>query len=186
MFDRFTKNARRVMGLARQEAQRLGHSHIGSEHILLGLTLSKECVALSALRNLDVDPKVTRRTIEDAHKFTSSVVTMGQLPFTPTAKRIVEAAAAEARSLKHRHIGSEHILLGVLAVRAGVGYEVLGGQGLGYADLREEVVELRLEALLSESGRRDDRETQRQDRVQKSGTPHNAPILAHDAERRNH
>ena len=96
MFDRFTDRARKVMGLARQEAQRFNHDYIGTEHILLGLIQEGSGVAADVLKNLDVDPKKIRQEIEKLVSHGTTMVTMGQLPFTPRAKRVLELSMEEA------------------------------------------------------------------------------------------
>ena len=101
LFDRFTDRARRVMGLARQEDQRFNHQCIGTEHILLGLIQEGSGVAANVLRNLDIDLDKIRREIEKIVKAGPAVVTMGQLSFTPRAKKVLELAVEEANSLGH-------------------------------------------------------------------------------------
>ena len=99
MFDRFTDRARKVMGLARQEAQRLNHEYIGTEHILLGLVQEGSGVAANVLKNLDIDLSKVRKEVEKMVKTGPSMVTMGQLPFTPRAKKVLEFAMSEARRM---------------------------------------------------------------------------------------
>ena len=114
MFDRFTDRARRVMGLARQEAQRFNHEYIGTEHILLGLIQEGSGVAANVLRNLDIDLDKIRREVEKIVQSGPSMVTMGQLPFTPRAKKVLELSVEEASNLGHNYIGTEHLLLGLI------------------------------------------------------------------------
>jgi len=142
MFDRFTDRARRVMGLARQEAQRFNHEYIGTEHILLGLIQEGSGVAASVLRNLDIDLDKIRREVEKIVQSGPSMVTMGQLPFTPRAKKVLELAVEEASSLGHNYIGTEHLLLGLIRENEGVAAQVLLNLGLKLEDVREEVLEL--------------------------------------------
>lgn len=113
MFDRFDDRARRVMGLARQEAQRFNRDGIDTEHVLLGLIQEGSGVAANVLRNLDLDLDKIRREVEKvAPKGDASVA--GQLPFTPGAKKVLELAVEEASNLGHTQIGTEHLLLGVI------------------------------------------------------------------------
>ncbi len=142
MFDRFTDRARKVMGLARQEAQRFNHQYIGTEHILLGLIQEGSGVAANVLRNLDVDPEKIRVEVEKIVQDGPTMVTMGQLPFTPRAKKVLELASEEASNLRHNYIGTEHLLLGLIRENEGVAAQVLMNLGLKLEDVREEVLEL--------------------------------------------
>ena len=142
MFERFTDRARRVMGLANQEAQRFNHESIGTEHVLLGLIKEGSGVAANVLRNLGVDLKRVRMEIEKKVPSGHEMVTMGRLPFTPRAKKVIELAFEEARALGHNYVGTEHLLLGLLRESEGVAAQVLVEQGLKLEDVREEVLRL--------------------------------------------
>jgi ATP-dependent Clp protease ATP-binding subunit ClpC len=142
VFDRFTDRARKVMGLARQEAQRLNHEYIGTEHILLGLVQEESGVAANVLKNMDVDLKKIRIEVEKLVQSGGATVTMGQLPFTPRAKKVLEYALEEASQLGHNYIGTEHLLLGLLRESDGVAAQVLLNLGLKLEEVREEVLEL--------------------------------------------
>jgi ATP-dependent Clp protease ATP-binding subunit ClpC len=142
MFDRFTDRARKVMGLARQEAQRFNHQYIGTEHILLGLIQEGSGVAANVLRNLDVDPDKIRQEVEKIVQDGPTMATLGQLPFTPRAKKVLELASEEATNLRHNYIGTEHLLLGLIRENEGVAAQVLMNLGLKLEEVREEVLEL--------------------------------------------
>ena len=111
MFSRFTERARKVLVLAKEEARRFNHDYIGTEHILLGLIREGEGVACAVLQNLDVDLERLKLDIEKLISSGSSASVLGDIPFTPRAKKALELAAEEARSLGHNYIGTEHILL---------------------------------------------------------------------------
>ncbi len=142
MFDRFTDRARKVMNYARQEAQKLNHDYIGTEHILLGLIQEGSGVAVTALKNLDIDVKKVRMEVEKLAKSGGSMVTMGQLPFTPRAKKVLELSSEEASNLNHNYIGTEHLLLGLLRESEGIAARVLMNLGVRLEQVREEVLEL--------------------------------------------
>src|SRR6478736_1488654 len=137
MFERFTDRARKVMALANQEAQRFNHEYIGTEHILLGLVKEGSGVGANVLKNLDVDLRKVRLEVEKLVKSGPDMVTMGKLPQTPRAKKVIEYAIEEARNLNHNYVGTEHLLLGLLREHDGVAAEVLnllgasseGGEG---------------------------------------------------------
>jgi ATP-dependent Clp protease ATP-binding subunit ClpC len=141
MFDRFTDRARKVMTLARQEAERLNHDYIGTEHILLGLVKEGSGVAANVLEALDVDLEKVRMEVEKLVKPSPDVVTMGQLPFTPRAKKVLEFAMEEARALDHNYVGTEHLLLGLLREHEGLAAQVLQNLSLKLDDVRTEVLE---------------------------------------------
>lgn len=125
MFERFTDRARKVMALANQEAQRLNHEYIGTEHILLGLVKEGSGVGANVLRNLDVDLRKVRLEVEKLVKAGPEMVTMGKLPQTPRAKKVIEYAIEEARSLNHNYVGTEHLLLGLCREKEGLAAQIL-------------------------------------------------------------
>jgi len=141
MFDRFTDRARKVMNLAKQEAQRLNHEYIGTEHILLGLIQEGSGVAASVLKNLGIDMKKIRSEIEKIVKGSPTMVTMGSLPFTPRAKKVLELSLEEASQLGHNYIGTEHLLLGLIKENEGIAARVLTNLGVKLEEVREEVLE---------------------------------------------
>jgi len=142
MFERFTDRARKVMALANQEAQRFNHEYIGTEHILLGLVKEGSGVGANVLKNLDVDLRKVRLEVEKLVKAGPEMVTMGKLPQTPRAKKVIEFAIEEARNLNHNYVGTEHLLLGLLREHDGVAAQVLMNLGLKLEQVREEVLNL--------------------------------------------
>ncbi|MFQ5712786.1 MAG: ATP-dependent Clp protease ATP-binding subunit [Candidatus Scalinduaceae bacterium] len=142
MFDKFTDRARKVMALAREEAKRFNHEYIGTEHILLGLVKEGSGVAANVLQNLDIDLKKIRLEVEKIVQTGPDLVSVGQLPFTPRVKKVLEYAIEEARAMGHNYIGTEHQLLGLLREQEGVAAQVLLNLGVKLEDVREEVVEL--------------------------------------------
>ena len=142
MYERFTDRARKVMQLANQEAQRFNHEYIGTEHVLLGLIKEGSGVAANVLKNLDVDLRKIRLEVEKLVQSGPDMVTMGRLPQTPRAKKVIEYSMEEARNLNHNYVGTEHILLGLLREEEGVAAQVLMNLGLKLEDVREEVLNL--------------------------------------------
>ena len=142
MYERFTDRARKVMQLANQEAQRFNHEYIGTEHILLGLVKEGSGVAANVLKNLDVDLRKIRLEVEKLVQSGPEMVTIGKLPQTPRAKKVIEYSMEEARNLNHNYVGTEHILLGLLREQEGVAAQVLMNLGLKLDDVREEVLNL--------------------------------------------
>ena len=142
MYERFTDRARKVMQLANQEAQRFNHEYIGTEHILLGLVAEGSGVAANVLKNLGIDLHRIRGEIEKLVQCGPEMVTMGKLPQTPRAKKVLESAMQEARNLNHNYVGTEHLLLGLLNEVEGVAAQVLLNLRLRLDDVREEVLNL--------------------------------------------
>ena len=159
MYERFTDRARKVMQLANQEAQRFNHEYIGTEHILLGLVKEGSGVAANVLKNLDVDLRKIRLEVEKLVQSGPEMVTMGKLPQTPRAKKVIEYSMEEARNLNHNYVGTEHILLGLLREQEGVAAQVLMNLGLKLEEVREEVLNLLGHGLEGEGGERGGRET---------------------------
>jgi ATP-dependent Clp protease ATP-binding subunit ClpA len=143
MFERFTERARKVMSLARQEAQRLNSEFIGTEHILLGIIQEGGGVAAKVLKLLKVDVK---QTIQEVEKLitpsTSPTVTLGQLPFSPRAKRVFELAGEVMSQLGNDVIGTEHLLLGLLKENEGIAAQVLINMGLKLDQVRDATLEI--------------------------------------------
>ena len=152
MYERFTDRARKVMQLANQEAQRFNHEYIGTEHILLGLVKEGSGVAANVLKNLDVDLRKIRIEVEKIVQTGPDMVTMGKLPQTPRAKKVIEYAMEEARNLNHNYVGTEHLLLGLLREQEGVAAQVLMNLNMKLDDVRDEVLNLLGHGLESAEG----------------------------------
>ena len=120
MYERFTDSAKKVMLLANNEAQRFNRESIGTEHALLALLKVNHGVAATILKEFDVDTSKVCRKLEDSMECGPDLVTMGKLPLTPEMKAAMQLAMDEARGLKHRIIGTQHLLLGLLRAHEGV------------------------------------------------------------------
>ncbi len=142
MFNRFTERARKVILLAKEEAKRFNHDYIGTEHILLGLVREGEGVAAAVLASMNLTPDKIRLEVEKLVQPGPSTVISGDIPFTPKAKKVIELAMEEARSLGHNYIGTEHLLLGLIREGEGVASQVLLNLGLELEKVREEVMNL--------------------------------------------
>jgi ATP-dependent Clp protease ATP-binding subunit ClpC len=143
LFDRLTENAQKVVKYARQEAQRMGHPYIGTEHLLLGLVREGTGVAATVLQRLGVDPKRVRFEVEKKAKSGRDVVSSGrELTWAPRAKKAFEFAFEEAKRLGQNYIGTEHILLGLLREEEGIAGQVLLALGIELEEVQESVMEL--------------------------------------------
>ena len=170
MYERFTDRARKVMQLANQEAQRFNHEYIGTEHMLLGLVKEGTGVAANVLKNLEVDLRKIRLEVEKLVQSGPEMITMGKLPQTPRAKKVIEYSMEEARNLNHNFVGTEHILLGLLREQEGVAAQVLMNLGLKLEEVREEVLNLLGNGLEGgEGGERGGREGGGEGAATKSG-----------------
>ena len=142
MFNKFTERARKVILLAKQEAKRFNHDYIGTEHVLLGLLREGEGVAAAVLQSLGMNLNNIRLEVEKLVQIGPATVVSGDLPFTPKAKKVMELAMEEARTLGHNYIGTEHLLLGLIREGEGVASQVFMNMGLDLEKVREEVIKL--------------------------------------------
>ncbi|MFH1239068.1 MAG: ATP-dependent Clp protease ATP-binding subunit [bacterium] len=147
MFNRFTERAQRVILLAQEEAKRLNHDYLGTEHLLLGLVALSEGVAAVALNNLGIDLKKLRQEIEKTIGVGENILLLGEIPFTPRAKRVLELSVEEAQNMGHNYVGTEHILLGLIKEGEGVAAKVLESLGATLDRVRTEII-----SLLGEEG----------------------------------
>ncbi|MDP2479436.1 MAG: ATP-dependent Clp protease ATP-binding subunit [Candidatus Palauibacterales bacterium] len=138
----FTDRVRKVLAMAREEAIRLQHDYVGTEHVLLGLIREGEGVAAAVLTNLAADLDEIQRLVEQHVRKGKSTATIGELPYTSRAKKVLEYAMAEARELNHSYVGTEHLLLGLLREEKGLAAKVLGELGIGLEDARSETLKL--------------------------------------------
>ncbi len=141
MFQRFTDRARRVVVLAQEEASRLKHNYIGTEHILLGLIREGEGVAAEALKSLGISLDPVRQQVEEIIG-RGQEAPQGHIPFTPRAKKVLELSLRESKQLGHDYIGTEHILLGLIREGDGVAAKVLVKLGADRKRVRQQVIQL--------------------------------------------
>ncbi|HEX6693275.1 MAG TPA: ATP-dependent Clp protease ATP-binding subunit [Longimicrobiales bacterium] len=138
----FTDRVRKVLAMAREEAIRLQHDYVGTEHILLGLIREGEGVAAAVLMNLNVDLEQIHERIEESVRKGKATIALGELPYTSRAKKVLEYAMAEARELNHSYVGTEHLLLGLLREEKGIAAVVLNSLGVSLEDARAETLKL--------------------------------------------
>jgi ATP-dependent Clp protease ATP-binding subunit ClpC len=141
MFERFTNRARNVVKLAQEEARRLDHDHIGTEHVLLGLLGEPEGIGAKALVALGVSLEAVHADVERTIGRGEGAPT-GHIPFTPRAKKVLELSLREALKLHHNYIGTEHIVLGLVREGEGVAANILVESGADLPEVRQEVLRL--------------------------------------------
>ena len=142
MNDRFTERVRKVLFLARDEASRLQHEYIGTEHLLLGIVREGEGIAAKVLKTMGLDFDQIRIAVEKLVSATGGTVMIGEIPFTPRGKTVLELAVEEARLLNHNYVGTEHLLLGLIREGEGVAARVLLDLGVDRKRVREEILKI--------------------------------------------
>jgi ATP-dependent Clp protease ATP-binding subunit ClpC len=142
MFKRFTERARRVIILAREEAELYRHEYLGTEHILQGVIKDGGGIAVAIIHKTGADLTQLKKELEKNLPRSSSSLIIGDIPFTSRAKKILEYAVEEARSLNHNYIGTEHLLLGLLKEKEGVACRILNGFGVYFDGVKEQIVEM--------------------------------------------
>jgi ATP-dependent Clp protease ATP-binding subunit ClpA len=138
-FERFTDRARRVFMFANQEAIRLGHEYIGTEHLLLGLLREAEGIAAQVFKNLNIDPVLVENEVNSMLRVVPDKVILGKLPQTPRARQVVNDAIEEARRMGHNYVGTEHLLLGLILEPDGMAGTVLRSVGLTAEKVKAEI-----------------------------------------------
>ncbi|MDZ7779743.1 MAG: ATP-dependent Clp protease ATP-binding subunit [Gemmatimonadota bacterium] len=138
----FTDRVRKVLAMAREEAIRLQHDYVGTEHILLGLIREGEGVAAAVLTNLSVDLDQIHERVEESVRKGKATIALGELPYTSRAKKVLEFAMAEARDFNHSYVGTEHLLLGLLREEKGIAAQVLNSLGVTLEEGRAETLKV--------------------------------------------
>ena len=139
----FTERVRKVLAMAREEAARLHHEYVGTEHILLGLIREGEGVAATVLQNLSVELDEIQQKIEETVKKGKAAQTTGpDLPYTSRAKKVLELAMSEARELNHSYVGTEHLLLALLGEGKGIAAQTLHSLGVTAENARAQTLSI--------------------------------------------
>src|SRR3989441_463345 len=142
MFKRFTERARRVIILAREEAERHHHEYLGTEHSLLGMLKDGGGIAITVLQKAGLSIDQIRMEIERHLPRNANALIVGEIPFTPKAKKVLEYGVEEARLMGHNYIGTEHLLLGLLKEKEGIAAKVLNALGIRLVETREKILNL--------------------------------------------
>jgi ATP-dependent Clp protease ATP-binding subunit ClpC len=140
-YGRFTERTRKVLSLAQEEAQRLNHNYIGTEHLLLGLVREGEGVAAKVLSNLGVELNKVRSAVETIIGRGDHIV-LGEIGLTPRSKKVIELAIDEARRLNHHYVGTEHLLLGLVREGEGIAAGVLDSLGVNLEKVRTQTIQV--------------------------------------------
>ena len=140
MNSRFSDRVKRVMRLVREEAARLGNNHISSEHLLLGIIREGKGSAVNVMLNLGLNLDKIKQSIDDYVAYSGGSMTMGDVPFTPRAKQILEIAAAEAKEMKSQSVRTCHLLVALVKDKETIAAQILVGFGVDYKTVKEEVI----------------------------------------------
>ena len=136
----FTPRAQQVVALARKEADRFNHNFLGTEHLLLGLIKLGQGVAVNVLQKMGLDLKTVRMEVEERVGTGPNQKIIGNIPYTPRVKKVLDLAKREAKNLNHTYIGTEHILLGLLREGDGVAAQILRSHDVDIERTRQEIL----------------------------------------------
>jgi ATP-dependent Clp protease ATP-binding subunit ClpC len=137
MFERFTDKGRKIIILAREEAERHQNDYLGTEHLVLAILRESDGIALMIIKKMGLSPEQIRLEIERNLPGGGTTMTFGEIPFSPRVKKVIEYGVEEARLLGHNHIGSEHLLLGLLREEEGIGGKILRSLGANLLTARQ-------------------------------------------------
>ena len=138
----FTEHMRQLLAESRNEARRLKHEYVGTEHLLLSLIREEKGAAGTILTRLNADPAKIGQDIESVVRQGKAEVTHVDLPYTSRARKALELSIAEANDLGHDHVGGEHLLLGLLREDKGIAAQVLNHAGVSLEAARTETIKL--------------------------------------------
>lgn len=136
-YPRWTERAQRIILIAQEEAKSLNHDYVGTEHILLGLLALGEGVGFMIIEDLRINPKDIKDSIVKIVGTGNNIMLLGEIPFTPRAKKVLELSVEEAEHLGMQHVGTEHVLLGLIKESEGVAAQVLESLGATYIRVRK-------------------------------------------------
>jgi ATP-dependent Clp protease ATP-binding subunit ClpC len=142
MFEKFTERGRKVIIYAREEAEKRQNDYLGTEHLLLGLLREEDSLPMVILKKMGLSSEELRMEVERNLPTGSNILTFGDIPFTPRAKKVLELAVEEARLLGHSYIGSEHLLIGLIREDAGIAGKILRSLGANLLGVRQLAINL--------------------------------------------
>ena len=142
MFEKFTERGRKVIIYAREEAEKRQNDYLGTEHLLLGLLREEESLPMVILKKMGLSAEELRMEVERNLPTGTNILTFGDIPFTPRAKKVLELAVEEARLLGHSYIGSEHLLIGLIREDAGIAGKILRSLGANLLGVRQLAINL--------------------------------------------
>lgn len=147
MFEKFTERGRKVIIFAREEAEKRQNDYLGTEHLLLGLLREEDSLPMTILKKMGLSAEELRLEVERNLPTGSNILTFGDIPFTPRAKKVLELAVEEARLLGHSYIGSEHLLIGLIREDAGIAGKILRSLGANLLGVRQLAINLSMRKI---------------------------------------
>jgi ATP-dependent Clp protease ATP-binding subunit ClpC len=154
MFEKFTERGRKVIIYAKEEAEKRQNDYLGTEHLLLAVLKEEDGLPVAILKRMGITPEEIRLEIERNLPQGTNIMTFGDIPFTPRAKKVLELAVEEARLLGHNYIGSEHILLGLIREEEGIGGKILRNLGANLLGARQLTINFSIRAHTSTKEKR--------------------------------
>ncbi len=142
MFEKFTDRGRKIIILAREEAERHQNDYLGTEHLALAILRERDGVAIAVIKKMGLSVEQIRLEVERNLPSGSNTMTFGEIPFTPRVKKVIEYAVEEAKLLGHNYIGSEHLLLGLLREEEGIGGKIVRSLGGNLLTARQLTINL--------------------------------------------
>ncbi len=146
MFEKFTERGRKVIIYAKEEAEKRQNDYLGTEHLLLAVLKEDDGLPVAILKRMGITPDEVRMEIERNLPQGTNLMTFGDIPFTPRAKKVLELAVEEARLLGHNYIGSEHIFLGLIREEEGIGGKILRSFGANLLGARQLTINFSIRA----------------------------------------
>lgn len=147
MFEKFTERGRKIIIYAREEAEKRRNDYLGTEHLLLGIIREEDSLPVMILKKMGLSPEELRIEVERNLPTGSNILTFGDIPFTPRAKKVLELAVEEARLLGHGYIGSEHLLIGLIREEEGIAGKILRSLGANILGARQLAINLSMRGL---------------------------------------
>jgi ATP-dependent Clp protease ATP-binding subunit ClpC len=159
MFEKFTEKGRKIIIYAKEEAEKRSNDYLGTEHLLLAILREDEGVATTILKKMGLSPEEVRFEVEKSLPVGSSLMTFGDIPFTPRAKKVLELAIEEARLLGHAYIGSEHLLLGLIREDEGIAGRIIRTLGANLLGARQLAINLSIKPQFQTPQQKEKRKT---------------------------
>ncbi len=159
MFEKFTERGRKIIIYAKEEAERRNNDYLGTEHLLLAILRDEDSVPINILKKMGLSIDEVRYEIERNLPTGSNLITFGEIPFTPRAKKVLELAIEEARLLGHNYIGSEHLLLGLIREDEGIAGKILRNLGANLLGARQLTINLAVKPQFHQGHQKERRKT---------------------------
>ncbi len=159
MFEKFTERGRKIIIYAKEEAERRNNDYLGTEHLLLAILREEDSIPITIIKKMGLTVDEIKFEVEKNLPIGGSLLTFGDIPFTPRAKKVLELAIEEARLLGHNYIGSEHLLLGIVREDEGVAGKVIRNLGANLLAARQLTINLAIKPQFQQPNQKERRKT---------------------------